>query len=1022
MCRYAPICNELLTVGQFSPNLRASRRFATAMTGFLRPLATLGRTRAALWVGLSLVCRALPAGAGGSPTAIRHWAFQPLSTPPVPVVRQGAWPRTALDRFVLAQLEQVGLSPSDEATPLERLRRVHLDLTGLPPTPEQVAAFLSDPRGDAWERVVEELLQSPRYGERWAQPWLDLVRYADTDGFEVNTERRHAWPYRDYVIRALNQDIPYDRFIREQLAGDVLGEDAATGFLVTAAALLPGQIGADDVSKRLARQDSLSEIVSGTGDSFLALSIGCARCHDHKFDPIPQRDFYSIQAFFAGVQYGERPIHSPATEANLRQADALQLRVAELEQALAQFEPLARKDLTPRRETQARLNEEVFPARPARYVRFTIHGSNRHPTLGVIEPCLDEFEIFTDEETPRNVALAAYGTRVTASGSRNSGEHRLEHVHDGRYGNGHSWMSDEAGQGWLLFELPEAHRLRRITWSRDREGVFSDRLATSYTLEAGLTPDDLERLAYVPPLRRPVNPRLTSDRFAPVRARRVRFTITACTSLEPCLDELEVFTAGSVPRNIALSKYGTKATATSTLSGSPQQTLEHLNDGLPGNDHSWISGDVGRGTVELEFAQPELIERVVWARDREGKFTDRLPTAYRIEVADESGTWRWVAGSGDREAYEPGIAGPVAFTTAGLSAVEAQETKRLSEEKRSLEQRIAQLRAVPQVFGGIFGAPEPTHLLRRGDPEQPLERLAPAVLTVLGDRTLPADAPDPVRRKLLADWIASADNPLTARVLVNRIWQGHFGLGLVETASDFGRNGTPPSHPALLDWLAGDFIRSGWSIKHLHRLILNSATYRQSGRIRPAAQARDASCRWLWRFPTRRLEAETIRDAMLAVSGHINLQMGGAGFNIFRSRGGLDGFPPVESFREDGLRRLVYAHKVRMERDPVFGAFDCPDAGQGTPRRRQSTTPIQALNLFNSRFTLDVAEAFAARVRAEVGSTGDGRPAIRRAYQLAFGRDPQAAEYAAIEPVVRSQSLAALTRVLLNSNEFLFLP
>ncbi len=231
-----------------------------------------------------------------------HWSFKPIASTNAPATENHQWPRNDIDRFVLAKLHQHSLKPSREATRQTWLRRVYFDLIGLPPSPDQVQSFLQDEADNAFEKVVEQLLGSPRYGERWAQHWLDVVRYADTDGFEVNTERANAWPYRDYVIDAFNKDTPYDQFIREQLVGDALQQDAATGFLVTAAALLPGQIGQDDESKRLARQDALAEILINTGEAYLGLSIGCARCHDHKFDPISQRDYYSMQAFFSGVQ------------------------------------------------------------------------------------------------------------------------------------------------------------------------------------------------------------------------------------------------------------------------------------------------------------------------------------------------------------------------------------------------------------------------------------------------------------------------------------------------------------------------------------------------------------------------------------------------------------------------------------------------------------------------------------------------------------------------------------------------
>jgi hypothetical protein len=296
----------------------------------------------------------------------------------------------------------------------------------------------------------------------------------------------------------------------------------------------------------------------------------------------------------------------------------------------------------------------------------------------------------------------------------------------------------------------------------------------------------------------------------------------------------------------------------------------------------------------------------------------------------------------------------------------------------------------------------------------------PAVPTALGDVALRPDTAEQERRRAVADWITDPKNPLTARVMVNRIWQGHFGKGLVETPNDFGRNGAKPTHPELLDWLASEFIRSGWSVKHIHRLIVLSATYRQSSQHVDVAAAKDANVRLLWRYPSRRLEGESIRDSMLAISGQINLKMGGPGFDLFDKRGGLEGFQPVESFQPEGLRRMIYAHKVRRERDAVFGAFDCPDAGQSTPRRRESTTPIQALNLFNSRFTVEQAAAFANRVEADAG--GDVEMQLRRAYQIAFSRDPSPDEIADAKPIVKELGLATLCRVLFNCNEFLILP
>ncbi|MEX2186488.1 MAG: DUF1549 domain-containing protein [Pirellulales bacterium] len=809
-----------------------------------------------------------------------HWSFKPPTNPPVPAVKDERWPRGEIDRFILARLEKEGLQPSAEADRVAWLRRAYFDLIGLPPTPEQVAAFVADSRDDAFERVVDELLRSPRYGERWAQHWLDVVRYADTHGFEVNTERPNAWPYRDYVIRAFNADTPYDRFVREQIVGDALGEDAATGFLVTASVLLPGQIGADAPSMRLARQDAIDEIVTNIGQTFLGLSIGCARCHDHKFDPILQRDYYAMQAFVAGVEYQDRELRTPEAEAARRETEAARRRIAELEVQLTRFVPLAKSGVE-RPMINARLNVDRFAATKTKRLRFTIEATNR------LEPCIDELEVFN--AAGENVALASGGATVTSSGDNVAvNRHELRFVNDGEYGNSRSWMSSETGKGWVV----------------------------------------------------------------------------------------------------------------------------------------------------IEFAAEQEIDRVAWGRDREGKFADRLATSYKIEVADAAGAWRVVADATDRQAFDAEQPAATEFSTAGLSEQDAARATQLAEEKHQLEAVAGKVAQSQQVFAGVFRRPDEIHVLTRGDPEQPKEIVAPAAPEAFGDLCLPSDAGEQARRAALTDWIASPKNTLAARVMVNRIWQGHFGAGLVETASDFGNSGQKPTHPELLDWLAGEFVRGGWSIKRMHRLVVLSATYRQASTMLQAGADRngelasntsspspmhvDAQCRLLWAFPSRRIDAETIRDSMLAVSGQLDLKMYGRGFDLFNQRGGLSGFTPVESYVGDGLRRMIYAHKVRRERDAVFGAFDCPDAGQSTPRRRESTTPIQALNLLNSRFTLDRADALAERVRREAGDGASDQ--IRRAYQLTLSRNPTVDELRDAEPVVREHGLAALGRALLNCNEFLFVP
>jgi hypothetical protein len=796
------------------------------------------------------------------------WSLQPLTVP------EGS---VDIDRLVDEVLASKALKRSPPATKSQWLRRVTLDLTGLLPRPQEMEQFLEDSREDAFERVVDRLLASPRYGERWGQHWLDVVRYADTHGFEVNTERPNAWPYRDYVIDAWNRDLSYNRFIQEQIAGDQRGVDEATGFLITASVLLPGQIGQDEPSKRLARQDALDEIVNNIGQTFLGLSVGCARCHDHKFDPITARDYYAMQAFVAGVEYLDRPWRnrSPGDDPELLGRSMEQLR------------------------------------------------QSRQPLLE--------------------------GVVVSAQAARRPRINAAENV----------------------------------------------------------------------------------DRSVPVSAKFLRFEVLSTNRLEPCIDELEVFDLSG--ENVALASRGTVVRSSGDRVDPGRHELRFVHDGSYGNESSWMSSDVGRGWVELEFPAPQSIAWVAWGRDRQRKYTDRLATDYRISWSLDGDQWHPFSDATGRDSFEEDAA-PDPFD---LSHADPATQQLRSQQIEHREQVIARLRdatAIPQVFAGVFRRPDTIHLLLRGDPEQPKEEIGPAVPEVFVGRvaatkpedmwwTKPqslADSEEPMRREALGRWLASEQHPLTARVLVNRLWQGHFGTGLVATPSDFGHQGTPPTHPKLLDWLASQLIQGEWSIKRIQRMIVLSQVYRQSSFPDPESMRVDRESRWLWRFPSRRMEAESIRDCILQVSGLLDLKMHGRGYDLFDLRGGLSGFRPVEQFSGDGLRRMVYAHKVRRERDGVFGTFDCPDAGQSTSRRRESTTPLQSLSLFNSRFVIDQSEQFAQRLQTEAPEGLEDQ--VKLAFWVALGRLPTTQEQQEALQLGESHSLAQVARVLLNCNEFLMIP
>ena len=794
------------------------------------------------------------------------WSLKPVERPQVPA---NATPKQRsthpIDAFVSARLAEKGLALSSPADRAAFIRRLYLVLHGLPPTPEEVRRFVKDSHPNAVEALVDRVLASPRYGERWARHWMDVVRYADSNGFETNRERKNAYPYRDYLIQAFNEDKPYDRFIREQIAGDALEVDVATGFLVAGAFDL---VKSPDINLTLMqRQDELADIVNTTGTAFLGLTLGCARCHDHKFDPITQKDYYGVQAVFAGVNFAERPL---------------------------------RRTLNP---------EETL-----------------------------ELASLKQQRASKESALASLKAKAASA------------------------------KGTTLVKEP----------------------------------------------RPAVNERLNEELFPAIEANAVRFTIQGTTGAEPCIDELEVFDARGT--NIALASLGTKPTASGTLPGHAIHKLEHLNDGVAGNARSWISDTSGRGWVRLDFPKTHSIQRIVWSRDRQGQFKDRLATDYRIEASLPSGKWVELASSADRA--PAGSSDPNAFLSR-LSEQDATSAKGLQAAIQDTEARIRRIAGGQPAWLGTFSQPKPVHRLYRGDPLQEREVVAPSAVAILGSLGLAVDEPEQRRRLQLAEWIASPRNPLTARVMANRIWHYLFGIGIVDTPSDFGANGGTPTHPALLDWLADEFVRSGWSIKHLQKQILLSRTFGQSAAPRSEGLSVDADARLLWRFPPRRLEAESIRDCILAASGALDLSMGGPGFylqkvevdNVYR-------YFPKESFSTNEFRRMVYLTRIRQEQDSVFGAFDCPSGNQVIPRRSRSNTPLQALNLFNSNFVLQQADLLAARLRKEAGAKTEAQ--VARAFWLAYGREADRFERQASAALIRSEGLEAFCRALYNTSEFLF--
>jgi hypothetical protein len=742
-----------------------------------------------------------------SPTKKPLWSFQPLKKVTVPASKYDSLAKNALDKFLFSTMQERGLRPSPLADKRTLLRRVTIDLTGLPPTLREIRAFLSDTSPHAYVKVVDRLLASPAYGERWGRHWLDVVRYGESHGYEQNHLRPNAWVYRDYVIQAFNSDKPYNQFVLEQLAADTLSKgdaqrQVATGFLVAGTHdTVPSP---DELLTRQQRSNDLDDMVTTTGGTFLGLTIGCAKCHDHKFDPISQKDYYRVAAAFSDVRHGEQELLS--NSAKERDEPTKGLREA----------------------VNVRGNEEHFPPIEARFVRMTIHA-----TKDGTEPCIDEFEVYTANDNT----------------------------------------------------------------------------------------------------------------------------------------------------NIALAERGGKASASSLLPNFPMHQIAHLNDGERGNAYSWISAEPSKGWIQIELPRKERINRVRWARDALGQFQDRLATQYEIAVSEDGKVWHEVA-SGKNRNTKPN--------------------------------------KNPKAMGyvGIFGKEEPVYVLKRGDVMQRTEQVSAGALTQV--RTLtPEFEKSKVARHALAEWLIHPSNPLTARVMVNRMWAYHFGRGIVGTPSDFGNNGELPSHPDLLDWLAQDFRANGWRMKRLHRMMVLSYVYQQRSAEIPANARKDADNRYLWRMPLRRLEAEAIRDAILLTSGKLDRAMGGPSYRLFKyDVVNVAIYGTLEEQGKETWRRCVYQQPARGIRDGLLGTFDCPDSSERTAKRTSTTTALQALSLLNGKFLQQQADFFAERVQGQAGQSLSKQ--VSTAFLEAFGRTPSTIEVRDAEGLVKSFGLSTLCRALLNANEFLY--
>ncbi|MEZ6050851.1 MAG: DUF1553 domain-containing protein [Planctomycetaceae bacterium] len=862
------------------------------------------------------------------------WAYLPLVRPSVPRLPSSdgerPWSRAPIDRFILDVLQSHGLTHAPEADRLTLIRRVTFDLTGLPPTPEEVQAFVSDTDPFAYENLVDRLLASPRYGEKWARHWLDVVKYADTCGYDKDKLRPHAWPYRDYVIRSFNDDKPYARFVREQIAGDVLfpGEPdgiLGLGFIAAGPWDFIGHVEVPEskIDGKVARNLDRDDMVSNVFNTFCSVTIQCARCHNHKFDPFTQEHYYGLQSVFAAVDRAERPYDIDP---------AIEQRRYELLQQVAQFRDV-RKSLK-----DAIKNEGGEPLKLAEQkideLKPLAHIEEKHPAFGY------HSQIAADPNIEKWV-------EVDLGEVRSVDRIVLRPCHD---------EFAEIGAG---FGFPVRYRITaKNDASAESEFVTLVERTEADQPNPGLMPVELT--------------------FEPTDARIIRITATSLAERKDdyilALAEMQVFAGDEV--NLA--------------SGATVNALDSIEAPV-----RWAKSNFTDG----EWAHPkseESLQQLAAAEAARQEILNRIVTPERQARLDE-----------------------------------------LEHEIQQAEQEVQSLPEGPLVYAaathfkqqGNFkptaGMPRDVRLLHRGDIQIPLDPATPGTIPLAADEIaafdLNSDASEGERRAALARWITRDENPLTWRSIVNRVWQYHFGRGFVDSPNDFGRMGQLPTHPELLDWLAVEFRDNGGSFKHLHRLIVTSAVYRQASTHNEANALIDASNQYLWRMNRRRLSAEEIRDTLLAVSGQLNDQMGGPGYYLFELER-TEHSPHYEYHKHDpsdpaSHRRSVYRFIVRSQPDPFMTTLDCADSSQSTPRRTETLTSLQALSMLNNGFNLTMAESLAARLQTE---SHDLDTQVDRAVTLLTGQPTSPDTRDELITYAETHGLANLSRLLFNMSEVMF--
>ncbi|QDU50655.1 DUF1553 domain-containing protein [Gimesia panareensis] len=861
------------------------------------------------------------------------WSLQPLRHDFAALSQSNRNRGLKIDDFIRQKLSEQQLTLSPPADRSTLIRRLAFDLHGLPPDPAEVDAFVSDPDPRAYEKLVDRMLASPLYGERMAQHWLDLAHYADTHGFERDKRRDNAWRYRDYVIASFNADKPYPRFLQEQIAGDVLwpkNEQAtiATGFLAAGPWDFVGQVETkSDVLRRAARSLDLDDMATQVMTACMGITINCARCHDHKLDPITQKEYYQLRAVFAGVKRAERVVSDSAIKAYESRKQELTAELNEIDYRISRLEGTG-VDLADIVGGGNGLGTGAFrqgiDARTAKVQTRDFGALGNVKTNRFVAADFEFIDgVFIPDGQAGKAKIVVSSTGTTVSGLPATTGKAWDMIRNGPVASQHS---------------PELDGINFTEAGHSLLGLHAN---------AGIT-FDLEKIRS--------STQLTDLQFT---AKLGYFGAGGVFHAD-----VRVFVDGQeVAKYIHLKRDDGLQQLSIPLSPSSRFLTLIATDGGNGYSHD----QVGFGDPRLKSALPQ-----------------------KPEPAQE------------------------------------RELKQRRKQRDEVASQLKSLGPPPRFYGVVANKTLPdVHLLVRGNPEAPdKEALAPAALhslKMLDPELGTTETSEGQRRAALAEWITNPENPLTQRVIVNRLWLWHFGQGIVKTPSDFGYGGGRPSHPELLDWLAGELQRQNGSLKAVQRLILLSDTYRQQSRARDDQRGYqvDADNRLLWHQNPRRREAEAIRDAVLFVSGKLNRERGGPGFEDFKYQ---DAYAPIYTYvtadKPALWRRSIYRYRVRTTPNRFLTTLDCPDPANLTARRLTTTTPLQSLALYNNEFMLRQARYFAERIKSEAGSAPVDQ--VQRAFQLALGRKPSPQESSLAVDFVKQQDLFALCRSLLNSNEFVY--